>query len=481
MATTDRQTDGQNRIQEYEYDYNGGTRSSRELERDIERTRHQMDETLDQIGERLHPKHLLDEVLDLFRSGDHGSAKRDRYIQQARSSGKQIAHKIRQHPVPALLAGAGLAWLIYEELMGEDEEDLDTARARMRAQWDDIPEHSGSFVDARTGEPYDESYGEEWKGVAPWSEGYEWSGEDEATWSQRAGATLEDLKHRLADSSLSARDKIQHVASKLMGLSGRKRRDLSAQWATLAQRSAPSSGLGAPYHGVSTKDYSRELRDLCACDFAASHDWSAEDEEGWTEKAQHMLDEIQATLSNTTSSAKDRMKALAGHIGDFVGSTRDMSAHYGGQLRRQGARLGRSTRRAVAGMQHQFQNGYVRGRDGFAHAVEESPMAVGAAFLGLGLIAGMLLPSTRREDELMGEASDQLKHQVKETGQDVLRRGRHVAKATASAAAEQLEKEGLTPEQLAEKARHVAEATSERANQTVRDEATNAQQAMDLE
>src|SRR5690606_35287434 len=100
MATTDRQTDGQNRIQEYEYDYNGGTRSSRELERDIERTRHQMDETLDQIGERLHPKHLLDEVLDLFRSGDHGSAKRDRYIQQARSSGKQIAHKIRQHPVP---------------------------------------------------------------------------------------------------------------------------------------------------------------------------------------------------------------------------------------------------------------------------------------------------------------------------------------------------------------------------------------------
>ena len=43
--------------------------SSDEIRRDIDRTRHEMDHTLEELETRLHPRHLLDDVLDLFRSG----------------------------------------------------------------------------------------------------------------------------------------------------------------------------------------------------------------------------------------------------------------------------------------------------------------------------------------------------------------------------------------------------------------------------
>ena len=40
--------------------------------------------------------------------------------------------------------------------------------------------------------------------------------------------------------------------------------------------------------------------------------------------------------------------------------------------------------------------------------MEEYPLAVGIGFAALGALIGVLLPRTRREDELLGEQSDQL-------------------------------------------------------------------------
>jgi hypothetical protein len=468
MATTQRNTNhNSNHNSDYGSDYED--RNSRELQREIERTRHQMDETLEQLGERLHPRHLFDMVVDYLRP-EPGAASRREYAHHAKVVGGQLARQIKRHPVPALLIGAGLAYLLYEELPEEDEDKRRARRAReMRAQWDDIPEHSGSFVDARTGEPYDDTYGADWKGAA-WSDHFEWSQEEEQkSWSERATRMLGEIKSSIGSGSLSARDKLQARAAKLMSLSGHKRHDIESQWARLGEHSLP-------YNDPS----SRELHDLTACDFAASHQWTAEDEAGWSEKAQHALEEIQQTLSNTGASAKDTLRSLASHIGDFVGSTRDMSADYGGRIRRQGARMRSGSRYAAGQMRSgsryaagQVRQGYAQGRDQFSHMIEESPLAVGAAFLGLGMIAGLILPATRREDELMGEASDNLKRQAVDTSKEIAERGQQIVAATAEAAAEELEKEGLTPHQLADKARKVAADVTSGVKDTVREEAGN--------
>lgn len=46
--------------------------------------------------------------------------------------------------------------------------------------------------------------------------------------------------------------------------------------------------------------------------------------------------------------------------------------------------------------------------NGFHHMLEENPMAVGAMGIAVGAMLGAMLPSTRKEDEMIGEASDDL-------------------------------------------------------------------------
>lgn len=81
---------------------------------EIERTRAEMDETLDRISSRVQPRHLLDEVVGMFQAGhdddDEGAARRS-----LREAGTVAADKLKSNPVPVTLIGAGLAWLLFQD------------------------------------------------------------------------------------------------------------------------------------------------------------------------------------------------------------------------------------------------------------------------------------------------------------------------------------------------------------------------------
>lgn len=51
--------------------------------------------------------------------------------------------------------------------------------------------------------------------------------------------------------------------------------------------------------------------------------------------------------------------------------------------------------------------------EGFHHMLEDNPMAVGAMGIAVGALLGAMLPSTRKEDELLGEVSDELTDDAK--------------------------------------------------------------------
>lgn len=100
-----------------------GDGNSKEIMADIEQTRRQMDRTLDALGERLHPRHLLDDLLHYFRSRPNGNSNSgERTKEVANQLGRTIVRSMKHHPIPTALFGAGLAWLIYES---ETEDDLD--------------------------------------------------------------------------------------------------------------------------------------------------------------------------------------------------------------------------------------------------------------------------------------------------------------------------------------------------------------------
>jgi gas vesicle protein len=74
---------------------------------------------------------------------------------------------------------------------------------------------------------------------------------------------------------------------------------------------------------------------------------------------------------------------------------------------------------------------------------KENPLGLALGGVAVGFLAGLLTPSTRVEDEKMGEVSDELKERAKETGQEALDRGKQVAQEAAETAKERSREQQL--------------------------------------
>jgi gas vesicle protein len=71
-----------------------------------------------------------------------------------------------------------------------------------------------------------------------------------------------------------------------------------------------------------------------------------------------------------------------------------------------------------------------------AGVAQENPLGLAVGAAAVGFVAGMLIPSTRIEDEKIGPMADQVKEKARETGQEALERGKEVARQTADSAKE---------------------------------------------
>jgi ElaB/YqjD/DUF883 family membrane-anchored ribosome-binding protein len=68
--------------------------------------------------------------------------------------------------------------------------------------------------------------------------------------------------------------------------------------------------------------------------------------------------------------------------------------------------------------------------------VKENPLGLAVGAVAAGFLVGLLLPSTRMEDEKLGQAADTVKAKAAETGQEALERGKQVAQDVAQTATE---------------------------------------------
>jgi ElaB/YqjD/DUF883 family membrane-anchored ribosome-binding protein len=90
-----------------------------------------------------------------------------------------------------------------------------------------------------------------------------------------------------------------------------------------------------------------------------------------------------------------------------------------------------------------------------AGLAQENPLGLGVAAAAAGFLAGLLVPSTKVEDERIGPVADQVKEKAKETGQEALERGKQVAEQAAETAKEAGREQA---EQLKDNAQEKAEA-----------------------
>jgi hypothetical protein len=77
-----------------------------EIRAEIEETRVEMGGTLNELGNRLEPSHLVDEAKERVRDATVG-----RVEETAKGMSEMVMDTIKRNPIPAALAGAGLAML----------------------------------------------------------------------------------------------------------------------------------------------------------------------------------------------------------------------------------------------------------------------------------------------------------------------------------------------------------------------------------
>jgi Protein of unknown function (DUF3618) len=73
---------------------------------------------------------------------------------------------------------------------------------------------------------------------------------------------------------------------------------------------------------------------------------------------------------------------------------------------------------------------------------QSNPIGLAVGSLAGGFLIGMLVPSTRLEDEKIGLAATQFKEQAKETAQEAMDRGKQVAQEATSSAVETAKEQG---------------------------------------
>ncbi|MDX1540004.1 MAG: DUF3618 domain-containing protein, partial [Geminicoccaceae bacterium] len=80
------------------------SRSPDQIQRDIERRRAAMSDTIDQLQDRFSPGQMMDQTLEYFRTSGTG--------QGMGEFGRNLSRTIRDNPVPLTLLGLGLGWLL---------------------------------------------------------------------------------------------------------------------------------------------------------------------------------------------------------------------------------------------------------------------------------------------------------------------------------------------------------------------------------
>jgi hypothetical protein len=182
--------------------------------------------------------------------------------------------------------------------------------------------------------------------------------------------------------------------------------------------------------------------------------------------------------SGLLSAAGDKVKDLAGSareafssagdkVGDAAGWTKEHVSELGHEVADRASSMGHGVAHRASALRGQAKQKARSAKLGFWQTMEENPLMVGAAVLALGVIAGLAVPSTDKEDELMGETRDRLLDDVKEAGQQALDKGKHVAEAVVDKVKEEAHNQGLTAENVVDKVKTVArEATN-----TVKEEA----------
>ncbi len=348
------------------------TRSPEEIERDIERERAGLTDTLDDLQDRFSIEHVARQFSDQFR--EHGG-----------DIGRSVSEAVKRNPVALALTGVGLAWLMMGDRSGgRDRYDRDRrfGRSDYDDRYDDYRRDRDDEV-GRTGLPSRATTAPQGRKMGPqpgdpskpYYSGRYGSHDNTPSWARTSDDDQEGLGTKVSDAASSAGESVSGAASSAAGTA----RDAGTSVADTA-KGAASAVANA---GKSVADSAQNLASSAS------------------ERASALRERLAEGTENLTEEARNRVIAAR----ESAIEARDAAAVYARQ-----------------------------GRERAVDIFEEQPLIAGALAVALGAALGAALPRSRMEDQYLGETSDQLMNEAERIFEEEKQKLGKVAKAATDEA-----------------------------------------------
>ena len=367
-----------------------GHAEPKELEERLEHTRAEIDDTLAQIERKLTPGEILDETIEYLRY--HGPGP---FV-------TELAEQLKERPLPAALSVVGAAWATKQAAsiaVTLARRPLPVVLTAVGVAWFMMAADAGDDEDFDTWRRDDEV------------------GTDPGATLRRFGRKLRGGAARVKEAAADTFEKIHDTTAASAATAG----EVAENLRDTAQRATRAAG-----------------------DVASS--------------ATERVETTASHLADSAAGAAAGLKHAATEAFDATREAARSAAHSGGRMAESARGAARMAFDSSSRVAHSAREATARGGERTMQAATEleatirrHPLVTAMLLAAVGGVVAAMLPTTEREDALIGEKAEQLKDTAWQTARDQLERGKRVVSAAAEgalegareAATEVAEKEGL--------------------------------------
>jgi hypothetical protein len=403
-----------------------------QIEQEIEQTRSEMSGTIDEIQERLNPERLkeqakeaahdatigrvvdakdqaVEKVQDLASqatdkvrgltggNGDGGNSEgvTSQFTTTARDTGSTIVETIRENPIPAAIAGAGLGWFLTHRSGDHDNE-----------RWSGYMSNSPSTQRGYRGQQMN------------YRTGY-------TNWD-RDQPEPGHLRQYEGDTFMS---QVTNTGSDVVGMI--QRNPIPAALAGvglgwfLMRRSSGGDHGDQPY-------YYRPGQQTTFQNYGYRGGTQGYDTQGYGYQSYGN----QGNWQQGSEDESGRISEMAGTVQETAGDAMHRAQEMGSQAVDQVSQFGSMARDQMGNLPHQAQDQFYNLRGTAQQKMNESPLMMGVVAMGLGLAVGMLLPETEKENQVFGEKRDELMDRAQDMAGQAVGQVQEVAQEAVQAAQE---------------------------------------------
>jgi len=421
---------------------------------EVEQTRAAVSDTIEAIREKLNPHHLVEQAKETVREATVGKAQEavsnavdtakqavsnvgeavSNVGDTVRDTGSSILDTIRENPVPAALIAIGLGWLYMSSKQRSEQERL---RERQRAYYNPsaprgvyTPSYQSAATAYRPGamEPGAEGggIGEKVDQVRQKAgEVVDRTQEAVGEFVDRAQDTAGQFVDRAKDAVGTAADAARDAAG---NVSEAARSAGSTVWETVQANPVPAAlaAFSLAWFFTSARRSNGHTSGSERWESASGSpriaQWDRElrgSESGAADASDvYYRSGYRSYRSDPTSSSSYSSQG---------GSEPSGIESFGDQVQQTVQRAGSQVQQTVQRAGSQVQQTVQRAGSQFQDWVNRSPATAGAAAITLGAVAGLLIPESRREHQLMGEVRDNLVEKAQQTAQELGEKAQNVA------------------------------------------------------